>query len=416
MRLFTSIFTCALLCAITNEASAARWKQWSCDQLTPNLCEDLQVEAGSIVIRSIPVKYWRYKRKTTVTVHEEKTSDTEYGAISTPIIALHGGPSWPHSYLLPLKQLACRGAEVIFYDQAGCGESTLQKGEPVSPTDHPHLIDPAYYSEEELPALIEHWGLDKYHVLGHSWGTILAQLFALNAKNTTGLQSLILSGPLSDTQSYAQAQWDTNEGNLGSLPPFVQNRIQTLVKDNAYDSSEYDAINGVLTTFFTLRTAPAPDCFTASGEGMNTDVYVGMQGPSEFAIGGVLGSFNVTGRLHEIDVPVLLTHGKFDTMRPSIVKTMERELKLAERVLMPHSGHISMIDDAGMMNDVVADFLERMEKTAGRDRVVNQKLTEDDVAETVIGLKTMAKETVLFVFGLVIGRFWSRNRDYSQIH
>jgi len=67
-----------------------------------------------------------------------------------------------------------------------------------------------------------------------------------------------------------------------------------------YDSAEYDAIDKVLTTYFTLRTAPAPDCFTTSASGANLEIYVGMQGPSEFAVGGVLGDFNVTSRLDEL--------------------------------------------------------------------------------------------------------------------
>lgn len=325
------------------------WKQWTCDELTPNLC-DLQVETGSVVIRSIPIKYWRYKRK-----------NRNVTATSHPIIAIHGGPGYPHNYILPLKQLACSGNEVIFYDQAGCGQSTIEKGTPVSVSDHPHILDPVYYSEEELPALIDHWKLDKYHVLGHSWGTMLAQLFALNAENTSGMQSIILAGPLSDAKSYIAAQWDEEEGNLGSLPPFIQGRLHSLETEGLYESKEYQAIGDVLTTFFTLRTAPAPDCFTDAVSGLNVDVYKGMQGPSEFTFGGVLADFNVTGRLHEIDVPVLLTHGVYDTMRPSIVKTMEKELKYAERVLFPHSGHVSMIDDPELMNGVVSDFVNRVE-------------------------------------------------------
>ncbi|KAL7553810.1 hypothetical protein ACHAWF_017146 [Thalassiosira exigua] len=326
--------------------------------------------------------------------------------VRPPIVVLHGGPSWPHSYLLPLRQLACRGAEVIFYDQAGCGKSTLERGAPVPPADHPHLLDPSYYSEEELPALLEHWGLDRYHVLGHSWGTILAQNFALDAKNTSGLQSLILSGPLSDSRSYIAAQWDPRGGNLASLPPFVQGRIKSLEERGAYDDPEYEALDEVLGTFFTLRTAPAPDCFTHSAEGLNKEVYVGMQGASEFTMSGVLGDWNVTGRLHEIDVPVLLTHGAFDTMRPSIVKTMEEQLRLSERVMLPHSGHVSMIDDAGMMNDAVADFLRRVEKASASDEleVFVPRTGTGDVEDVVDNLSMWAKLVITFIAGLVIGR------------
>ena len=338
-----------------DKTSKDSWKQWTCDELTP-LCDDLQVETGSLTIRDIPVKYWRYKQKDQGT--------TIIGSTNYPIIAIHGGPGYTHNYMLPLKQLACSGREVIFYDQAGCGQSTLKKGMSVPPSEYPHLLDPTYYSEEELPTLIDHWKLDKYHILGHSWGTILAQLFALNAKDTSGMQSMILSGPLSDSKSYINAQWEETEGNLGSLPPFVQGRIRALEKEGAYDSKEYTAIADVLTTFFTLRTAPAPDCFTDAVAGLNMDIYTGMQGPSEFTLSGVLGDFNVTGRLHEIEVPVLLTHGVYDTMRPSIVKTMEKELKYSERVLFPHSGHVSMIDDAELMNDVVNGFVQRVESTS----------------------------------------------------
>lgn len=96
--------------SIANAVGKKEWKQWTCDELTPNLCDDLQVETGSIIIRSIPVKYWRYRKK---------NQDIENND-SCPIICIHGGPGYPHNYMLPLKQLACRGnREVIFYDQAG---------------------------------------------------------------------------------------------------------------------------------------------------------------------------------------------------------------------------------------------------------------------------------------------------------
>jgi len=98
--------------SIANAVGKKERKQWTCDEVTPNLCDDLQVETGSIIIRSIPVKYWRYRRKNQ-DIHIENND-------SCPIICIHGGPGYPHNYMLPLKQLACRGnREVIFYDQAG---------------------------------------------------------------------------------------------------------------------------------------------------------------------------------------------------------------------------------------------------------------------------------------------------------
>jgi proline iminopeptidase len=247
----------------------------------------------------------------------------------------------------------------------------------------------------------------------------------LNAKNTSGLQSLTLAGPLSDAKTYIDAQWDTKEGNLGSLPPFVQGRIQSLEKDAEYKSAEYKAITDVLTTFFTLRTAPPPDCFTKAETGANEEIYVGMQGASEFTLSGTLEGFNVTGRLHEINIPVLLTHGKYDTMRPSIVKIMENEIPFSERQMLPHSGHISMVDDAGLMNDLVADFLHRVETNSFRS---DNKVQDD--ALVAIGHKM--KEEGIFsmsfpvyivhlimtlTLGILLGKMnWSCGRgNYRRI-
>mmetsp|Transcript_12331 Transcript_12331/g.20531 ORF Transcript_12331/g.20531 Transcript_12331/m.20531 type:complete len:420 (-) Transcript_12331:606-1865(-) len=384
--------------------------QWTCDELTPSLCE-LSVTGGSFNIRGVDVNYRRFKRKQPILG----------GQFLSPLITLHGGPSWPSDYLLPLRQLACRGAaEVILYDQAGCGQSALPNGANIS-LEYPHLLTTEYYSEEELPALIEHLSLDRYHILAHSWGTILAQLYLLNAKNTSGLASLTLSGPLSDAKSYIDAQWDETEGNLGSLPPFVQHRIKKLEEKQRYDSAEYEALDEVLSTFFTLRTAPAPDCFAKSASGLNKEIYVGMQGASEFTLSGVLGELNVTGRLHEMEVPVLLTHGEFDTMRPSIVKTMQGQIKLAERKMFPHSGHVSMIDDAGLMNDVVADFLERVEASqrgAGAPHFVPknwEESTKSQVDPKMRWVTLVFTTLIAFFVGLLVGKRRKYKDGYSPI-
>ncbi len=117
MRTAVALCIAVALTSTVMSSASEEWKQWTCDELTPNLCDNLHVETGSLIIRDIPVKYWRYKRQ----------GNPEIGD-GIPLIALHGGPAWPHSYLLPLRQLACRvdgdvgGAavsEVIFYDQAG---------------------------------------------------------------------------------------------------------------------------------------------------------------------------------------------------------------------------------------------------------------------------------------------------------
>jgi proline iminopeptidase len=218
--------------------------------------------------------------------------------------------------------------------------------------EYPWLLTVEYYSLEKLPALIEHWGLTEYHIIGSSWGTILSQMFALDAgaASLLGLRSMVLSGPLSQAKLYVDSQWSQVDGTVGSLPLYVQDWIHLLEETAAYDSREYQDIVGSLTSQFTIRTAPYPE-----------EIYVGMQGESEFTIGGKLQTLNITHRLVDVRVPVLLSHGKYDTMRPAVVRAMLDKLPRAESQLN-RSGHVSMIDEPGAMNEAVADFFDRVER------------------------------------------------------
>ncbi|CAB9528650.1 Proline iminopeptidase [Seminavis robusta] len=333
---------------------------YKCQDLIPNLCP-LDVEEGELIVKGIPVTYWKYTQKQ----HSSTTSSSTASSASTsdklPIVALHGGPAFTHNYMLPLQQQACHGRPIYFYDQAGCGKSR-PKHDASLLDKHPWLLDPDYYATVELPALLDHWNLRGYHIVGSSWGTLLAQLFVLNAttSQTQGLQSMVLSGPFSDSQSYIQAQWDPVDGTLGTLPDYVQDRIHTLEQQQAYQSKEYQTLNQVLKRFFTVRT-PFTDCYLKAEEHANEEIYTAMQGPSEFTMSGVLAPYNVTDRLPTITVPVLLTHGRFDTMRPSIVQTMQEQLPNARSLLLERSGHVSMIDEPGKMNTAMAQFYQQVE-------------------------------------------------------
>merc|ERR1712070_335040 len=96
---------------------------------------------------------------------------------------------------------------------------------------------------------------------------------------------------------------------------------------------------------------------------MNKDIYVAMQGASEFTIGGVLASLNLTAQLPQVTNPVLLTYGTYDTMRPACVDALYQNLPRAWKAEMPHSGHMTMVDDPKKMNDVLGRFLDAVEST-----------------------------------------------------
>ena len=83
------------------------------ETLLPWKCDDLVVSEGAVRIRGIDVRYWKYE-----------SSRPGYGG-GVAIVAVHGGPGFRHNYMLPLRQQACRGRPVYFYDQVGCGKSSI---------------------------------------------------------------------------------------------------------------------------------------------------------------------------------------------------------------------------------------------------------------------------------------------------
>src|SRR5207245_268819 len=110
------------------------------------------------------------------------------------LLTLHGGPGAAHDYLESLDAIAATGRRVIYYDQLGCGNSGL----PVPAPDWWTI--PLYV--EEVGVVREALGLDRVHLLGQSWGGMLAQEYALT--QPAGLASLILASTLASAPQAEQ--------------------------------------------------------------------------------------------------------------------------------------------------------------------------------------------------------------------
>jgi proline-specific peptidase len=94
--------------------------------------------------------------------------DLESGKV--PLICLHGGPGFPHSYLLPMSLvLTDYGVPVVMYDQIGCGDSTRFPDRMGDAT----LWNPELFVAE-LENLKQALGIKTFDLLGQSWGGMLA--------------------------------------------------------------------------------------------------------------------------------------------------------------------------------------------------------------------------------------------------
>ena len=114
-----------------------------------------------------------------------------------PLLLLHGGPGSTHNYFESLDDLAATtGRQIVMYDQLGCGRSSMP--------DAPELWRASTWLDE-LAALRQHLGLKWVHLLGQSWGGMLAIMYVSDQK-PEGVLSVILASTLSDAKLWAKEQ------------------------------------------------------------------------------------------------------------------------------------------------------------------------------------------------------------------
>jgi proline iminopeptidase len=102
-----------------------------------------------------------------------------------PLVLLHGGPGCTHHLFHPWFSRARDYARIIYFDQRGCGLSDFEPGE------DGYSVDQA---AADVDALRNALGIDRWVVLGHSYGGALAQYYAL--KYPDRLAGLILVSAL----------------------------------------------------------------------------------------------------------------------------------------------------------------------------------------------------------------------------
>mmetsp|Transcript_23047 Transcript_23047/g.38991 ORF Transcript_23047/g.38991 Transcript_23047/m.38991 type:complete len:450 (-) Transcript_23047:371-1720(-) len=314
----------------------------------------ISCERSAFVINGLTVVSWIY--------YNPKVTQR------TPIIVCHGGPSFPHNYLLPMKLLTEFGYPVIFYDQAGCGESTFVD-DPVS--DAPWLLDIPYYVEE-LSALIHHLQLYEFYLYGHAWGACVVQEFALatctsNDAMLRGLMGILLDSAFSDGELYSQTLW---KERISTMPLFTQNLLKKIIADKAFDSPHYHDIENTFTSQFMIRLSPRPDIFTASLKKMNRSVYKELQGPSEFILSGLLQNWSVTNDLWKIQVPTLVMRGEYDLSTESCSQTLVDSISTAwPAVTIPRAGYCKLIDEPHECIKQITRFLNTLEGVHHRYKV-----------------------------------------------
>lgn len=250
------------------------------------------------------------------------------------ILLLHGGPAMGHEYLESFESFFPEvGFEMYEYDQLGCVNS-----------DQPNNDDlwtmPRFVEEVEQVRKALGMNKDNFYLLGNSWGGMLAMEYAL--KYQDNLKGLIISGMMPSIPDYEKyngfLRSKMRKSLIDSLDAFekkndLNNPVYTnLVKEEYYKQH-------------ICRLKEWPDGVERSFKHVNEHIYVLMQGPSEFKVGGRLLAWDFKPELPKIKVPTLAIGAQYDTMDPKAMEEISKKVQHGRYLYCPNGSHLSFWDD-----------------------------------------------------------------------
>jgi proline iminopeptidase len=236
-----------------------------------------------------------------------------------PLVLMHGGPGLDHTSLLPLQPCADQFT-LIFYDHRCNGRS---EGAAVSSMTWENLT-------ADAEALRQALGFDKWAVLGHSFGGMVAQEYALRYPQS--LSHLLLMDTCGDSR-------------------WVQQNAPEILAKRGYSATTVQAarrfFNGQLTP---KEVFPASIKFARAFNynsnlwAMAREVVSGLHlkmrpEATIFGYSHLLPGWTVMDRLREIKVPTLILAGRDDFQFPP-----EHQVALAGGI--PNS-QLKIIERAG---------------------------------------------------------------------
>ena len=255
------------------------------------------------------------------------------------VLLLHGGPGLTHECFESFDgYFPNQSIEYIYYDQLGSYYSD-------QPNDNRLWTNERFV--EEVEQVRKGLKLDNtnFYLLGQSWGGILAMEYAL--KYQKNLKGLIISNMMASAPEYNQYA----EEVLGpQLPPEVFNQIKTFEKNKDYTNPKYTELlfNYYYTEHILRKPIEEwPESINRAFKHINPNVYVFMQGPSEFGITGnaTLKNWDIKSKLKTLTIPTLAIGAKYDTMDPEHMKWIANEVQNGRFLFCPNGSHLSQYDD-----------------------------------------------------------------------
>jgi proline iminopeptidase len=197
-----------------------------------------------------------------------------------------------------------------------------------------------------------------FFLLGHSWGGILATEYALRYQDR--LKGLIISNMMSSCPEY-----DAYAENVlaKQMDPAVLEEIRGLEEKGEFQNPRYMEL--LIPNYYSqhiCRLEQWPDPVNRAFARLNQEVYVTMQGPSEFGISGRLENWDRKADLKKLTIPTLVVGARHDTMDPEHMRWMATQVQNGSYLYCPEGSHMCMYDDQDTYVNGLIAFIKAVDE------------------------------------------------------
>jgi proline-specific peptidase len=196
------------------------------------------------------------------------------------------------------------------------------------------------------------------HLFGSSWGGLLAFFYVLDGA-PDGVRSLTLSGSPATIQRWMDHSYVLRD----QLPEEVRETIASHWDRGHFGCPEFIGATAFYYKRHLCRMDPWPEGLEDAFDRIGVQVYETMWGPTEFGpCTGVLNGVDLLPRLGQVDLPTLLTIGRYDECPLDHYEEMHAALPDSELVVFEESSHMQFFEERERYMDVMEQFLRRVER------------------------------------------------------
>lgn len=272
------------------------------------------------------------------------------------VLLLHGGPGMTHEiYSCFDGYFPSEGIEYIYYDQLGSYYSD-------QPEDQDLWTIERFVDEVEQVRKALGLNKDNFYLYGQSWGGMLAMEYAI--KHQDNLKGLVISNMMASLDEYEKYAKEV----LGpQMPEGVFEEILKIEETGDFENPRYEELlmeHHYQHHVLRMPLEDWPEAVMRTLKHVNPNVYVYMQGHSEFGItaGATLKGWDRRADLKNIKVPTLVIGAGNDTMDPKHMEWMSTEVQNGRYLFCPDGSHISQYDDQKVFFEGLIKFVKDVDQ------------------------------------------------------